>query len=63
MIVLNINYFNIGGKAVLPPAFTLIPAMITSPNWQERLGGLMAIASIGEGSYKNLNPELGKVMS
>lgn len=37
--------------------------MISSPNWQERLGGLMAIASIGEGSYKNLNPELGKVMS
>lgn len=53
----------LGGKAILPPAFTLIPAMISSQNWQERLGGLMAIASIGEGSYKNLNSELDKVIS
>ncbi|TIB80440.1 ARM repeat-containing protein [Wallemia mellicola] len=53
----------LGSKAVLPPAFALIPSMISSQNWQERLGGLMAIASIGEGSYKGLHSELAKVMS
>ena len=52
----------LGSKAVLPPAFALIPSMISSQNWQERLGGLMAIASIGEGSYKGLHSELAKVM-
>ena len=52
----------LGGKAILPPAFSLIPTMIASPNWQERLGGLMAIASIGEGSHKQLVSELNKVM-
>ncbi len=42
----------LGGQAVLPPAFTFIPAMLASHDWRLRHAGLMAIASIAEGTSK-----------
>ena len=52
----------LGGQAVLPPAFTFIPAMLASHDWRLRHAGLMAIASIAEGTSKVMQGELGKVI-
>jgi hypothetical protein len=42
----------VGGQALLPPAFQYIPSMLASYDWRLRHAGLMAIASIGEGTSK-----------
>lgn len=52
----------LGGKAVLPPAFQYIPAMLASHDWRLRHAGLMAIAAVAEGTYKMMQNELGKVV-
>ncbi|EGO00640.1 hypothetical protein SERLA73DRAFT_166917 [Serpula lacrymans var. lacrymans S7.3] len=52
----------LGGKAVLPPAFQLIPSMLASYDWRLRHAGLMAIAAIAEGTSKLMQAELGKVI-
>ncbi|KZT64897.1 ARM repeat-containing protein [Daedalea quercina L-15889] len=52
----------LGGKAVLPPAFQFIPAMLASHDWRLRHAGLMAIAAIAEGTSKVMQEELGKVV-
>ncbi|TPX30988.1 hypothetical protein SmJEL517_g05575 [Synchytrium microbalum] len=53
----------IGGKTVVPITFSLIPKMISSPEWQKRYSALMAISSIGEGCIKIIEPELANVLS
>ncbi|THG94122.1 hypothetical protein EW026_g7285 [Hermanssonia centrifuga] len=52
----------LGGKAVLPPAFQYIPGMLVGHDWRVRHAGLMAIASIAEGTNKLMQKELGKVV-
>ena len=52
----------LGGAAVLPPAFSFIPAMLASHDWRLRHAGLMAIAAIAEGTSKVMQNELGKVI-
>ncbi|CCM06072.1 uncharacterized protein FIBRA_08319 [Fibroporia radiculosa] len=52
----------LGGKAVLPPAFQYIPAMLASHDWRLRHAGLMAIAAIAEGTNKVMQHELGKII-
>ncbi|KAI0364989.1 ARM repeat-containing protein [Pilatotrama ljubarskyi] len=52
----------LGGGAVLPPAFTFIPAMLASHDWRLRHAGLMAIAAIAEGTSKVMQQELGKIV-
>ncbi|PCH35440.1 ARM repeat-containing protein [Wolfiporia cocos MD-104 SS10] len=52
----------LAGKAVLPPAFQHIPAMLASHDWRQRHAGLMAIAAIAEGTNKIMQHELGKVV-
>ncbi|KAI8978352.1 ARM repeat-containing protein [Trametes punicea] len=52
----------LGGHAVLPPAFTFIPAMLASHDWRLRHAGLMAIAAIAEGTSKVMQQELGKII-
>ncbi|KAI0827529.1 ARM repeat-containing protein [Trametes gibbosa] len=52
----------LGGGAVLPPAFTYIPAMLASHDWRHRHAGLMAIAAIAEGTSKVMQQELGKIV-
>ena len=52
----------LGGQAVLPPAFMFIPAMLASHDWRLRHAGLMAIASIAEGTSKVMQGELGRVI-
>ncbi|PIL26735.1 hypothetical protein GSI_11149 [Ganoderma sinense ZZ0214-1] len=52
----------LGGAAVLPPAFSFIPAMLASHDWRLRHAGLMAIAAIAEGTSKVMQQELGKVI-
>ncbi|KAJ7778194.1 armadillo-type protein [Mycena metata] len=52
----------VGGRAVLPPAFQYIPAMMASYDWRVRHAGLMAVAAIAEGTAKVMENELGKVV-
>lgn len=52
----------LGGSAILPHAFQYIPAMLASHDWRLRHAGLMAIASIAEGTSKVMQQELGKVV-
>ena len=40
----------LGGKPVLPVAFQFIPAMLQSHDWKHRHAGLIAIASLAEGT-------------
>jgi importin-5 len=42
----------VGGKGVLPAAFQHIPGMLASHDWKLRHAGLMAIASVAEGTSK-----------
>ncbi|KAJ3252760.1 hypothetical protein HDU77_004937 [Chytriomyces hyalinus] len=39
----------LGGKTMLAIAFTLIPKLLGSPDWQSRHAGLLAISVMGEG--------------
>ncbi|KAH8827725.1 armadillo-type protein [Flagelloscypha sp. PMI_526] len=52
----------VGGKEVLPGAFGLIPAMLSSPHWQNRHAGLSGIAAIAEGTGDVMVREGGKVV-
>jgi len=52
----------VGGKGVLPAAFQHIPGMLASHDWKLRHAGLMAIASVAEGTSKVMQNELGKVV-
>ncbi|CAL1712081.1 unnamed protein product [Somion occarium] len=52
----------LGGKAVLPPAFSDIPGMLASHDWRMRHAGLMAIAAIAEGTAKVMQNELGRIV-
>lgn len=51
----------LGGKAVLPAAFQHIPGMLASHDWRLRHAGLMAIASVAEGTSKVIVAPLNKV--
>ncbi|KAF9445877.1 ARM repeat-containing protein [Macrolepiota fuliginosa MF-IS2] len=52
----------LGGRAVLPPAFHQIPSMLADYDWRARHAGLIAIASIAEGTGKVMLNELGKIV-
>ncbi|KAF7319099.1 hypothetical protein HMN09_00246200 [Mycena chlorophos] len=52
----------VGGRAVLPPAFQHIPAMMAHYDWRVRHAGLMAVAAIAEGTAKVMENELGKIV-
>jgi hypothetical protein len=52
----------LGGRAVLPPAFQQIPSMLASYDWRARHAGLIAVASIAEGTGKVMLNELGKIV-
>ncbi|KAI9089986.1 armadillo-type protein [Phlyctochytrium arcticum] len=52
----------LGGKAVLPVAFTVIPGMLAAPEWQKRHGALMTVSAIGEGCAKIMEAELARVL-
>ena len=52
----------LGGAAILPSAFSFIPAMLASHDWRLRHAGLMAIAAIAEGTSKVMQQELGKII-
>ena len=42
----------LGGEAVLPVAFQHIPGMLANHDWRQRHAGLMAIASVAEGTSR-----------
>jgi hypothetical protein len=47
---------------VLPVALGLIPSLILSDVWQQRVAALVAIGAIAEGSLKEMKPLLGQIM-
>ena len=53
----------VGGKAVLPVAFSILPQFFQNQNWQYRHAGLMAVSQIGEGCEKQMREQLGEVIS
>ncbi|KAJ3273865.1 Importin-5 [Terramyces sp. JEL0728] len=53
---------NLKGNIVLPIAFQLIPALLSSPEWQKRHAALRCISAIGEGCYDIMKKELEKVI-
>ncbi|KAJ2318217.1 importin subunit beta-3 [Coemansia sp. RSA 2704] len=52
----------LGGKQLLPVAFNYIPQMLAASEWNQRHAALMAVSSIGEGCYKIMRNELGKIL-
>ncbi|EEB07876.1 karyopherin Sal3 [Schizosaccharomyces japonicus yFS275] len=52
----------LGGKTILPQAFSWLPGLIGSQKWSERHAALMAISSIAEGAEKLMKRELGKIL-
>ncbi|KAF9585152.1 hypothetical protein BGW38_003684, partial [Lunasporangiospora selenospora] len=52
----------LGGKAILPVSFSIIPNMLGSDNWKARHAGLMAVSAIGEGCVKLMEVELTKIV-
>eukprot|EP00054_Salpingoeca_dolichothecata_P030042 m.240375 g.240375 ORF g.240375 m.240375 type:complete len:910 (+) comp26585_c1_seq6:16-2745(+) len=52
----------LGGKAVLPLCFELIPPMLQREEWQYRHAALMALSAIGEGVHKALLLHLTEVV-
>ncbi|KAI0782934.1 ARM repeat-containing protein [Abortiporus biennis] len=53
----------LGGRAVLPAASQYIPGMLAGHDWRMRHAGLMAIASIAEGTSKMMQQELGNIVN
>lgn len=54
---------HLGGKTVLPVAFTIIPRYLSSQNWTERHAALMTISNIGEGCAKIMETELPNIIN
>eukprot|EP00698_Gefionella_okellyi_P011181 TRINITY_DN2935_c0_g1_i1.p1 TRINITY_DN2935_c0_g1~~TRINITY_DN2935_c0_g1_i1.p1 ORF type:complete len:1109 (-),score=299.02 TRINITY_DN2935_c0_g1_i1:650-3934(-) len=52
----------LGGKAVLPVAFSLIPNFLPNPDWRYRHAAMMAISVIGEGCQKTMQTQLGSIL-
>lgn len=52
----------LGGRAVLPCAFSLLPEMIQSEAWQQRRAAVMAIALLGDGSKKQIREQLSNLL-
>ncbi|KAJ1723452.1 importin subunit beta-3 [Coemansia erecta] len=52
----------LGGKQLLPMAFNMIPQMLASDDWAQRVAGLSAISAIGEGCYRIMRGELGQIV-
>ena len=58
------SYFVIWkGNALLPTALNYIPALLASHDWMQRHAGLMAIASIAEGTRQAIEPKLDQIVS
>lgn len=53
----------LGAKIVLPVSFSIIPVLVSSPEWQKRHAGLRCISAIGEGCHKLMDAELEKVVN
>jgi hypothetical protein len=53
---------SLGGPLILPVAFSVIPSLLCSQEWQKRHGALRAISAIGEGCFKIMKAELDKVV-
>ncbi|KAJ3184924.1 hypothetical protein HDU85_001617 [Gaertneriomyces sp. JEL0708] len=54
----------LGGKAVLPIAFGMIPTMLSdAQNWAKRHGALMTISAIAEGCAKIMEAELQQILA
>jgi len=54
----------LGGKAVLPVAFGIIPQFLdNASSWEHRHAGLLAISQIGEGCDSQIENQLGAVVS
>eukprot|EP00899_Mesostigma_viride_P014218 jgi/Mesvir1/22798/Mv14182-RA.3 len=52
-----------GGDAVLPVAFHLLPQFLSHADWQKRHAGLIAIAQIAEGCAKGMVSQLEAVVT
>ena len=52
----------LGGKYVLPPLFTNIPAMLASPEWRDRYAALMCISAIAEGCADVMKAEMNSIL-
>ncbi|EGD80104.1 hypothetical protein PTSG_10377 [Salpingoeca rosetta] len=52
----------LGGKQVVPVAFSLLPPLMESGNWRERYAACLAISSIGEGCYKVMRDSLDGIL-
>eukprot|EP00741_Cyanophora_paradoxa_P006672 tig00001030_g6453.t1 len=52
----------LGGKTILPVAFSIIPGHLTHQDWRFRHAALMAISQIGEGCQKQIEGHLGQVV-
>ncbi|KAF8310256.1 ARM repeat-containing protein [Clavulina sp. PMI_390] len=53
----------VGGRALLPVALNYIPALLASHDWMQRHAGLMAIASIAEGTRAQMEEKLDQIVS
>jgi len=53
---------SIGGKAMVPAVFALLPVMLSNQDWRYRHAGLLSISIIGEGCNKFLVPHLPEVV-
>ncbi|KAJ5163037.1 Armadillo-like helical [Penicillium coprophilum] len=53
----------LGGGAILQPAFSWIPRMMSSTNWRDRHAALMAISAISEGCRDLMVGELDQVLA
>ncbi|KAJ5347446.1 uncharacterized protein N7506_000699 [Penicillium brevicompactum] len=53
----------LGGQAILQPAFSWIPRMMSSTNWRDRHAALMAISAISEGCRDLMVGELDQVLA
>ena len=53
----------LGGATILPVAFKHIPAMIVSPEWQQRAAALVSIGALAEGALAEMKPSLSQMMS
>jgi uncharacterized membrane protein YdcZ (DUF606 family) len=50
------------GNALLPIALNYIPALLASHDWMQRHAGLMAIASVAEGTRQAMEQKLEQIV-